>query len=91
MECDAGEFSLGRQTACDPCPAGYSCANKDSEPVVCEAGFYSNGSLTACVECDAGYACAEGSKSPRPADGLCPLGYFCEDGKDLTSCPAGKW
>lgn len=88
-DCAAGYYSLGRQTECTKCPPGYFCENVDEEPVVCEAGFYSNGTLTACVECDPGYACPEASKSPRPADGLCPLGYYCLDGKDLTSCPAG--
>lgn len=88
--CDAGYYSLGRQTACLKCPPGYYCENADEEPVVCETGYYSNGTLTACVECDAGYVCPEGSKAPRPEDGLCPLGYYCPNGRDFESCPPGE-
>lgn len=82
-------YSLGRQAHCIPCPPGYSCVDQTIEPVVCERGFYNDGSLTECMACDAGYACPEGSKAARPADGLCPLGYYCVDGKDTTPCPAG--
>ena len=89
-DCDEGYYSVGKETDCIPCPPGYQCADATKEPVVCERGYYSNGTDITCFECDPGFACPEGSKGPRPADGLCRLGFYCENGKDEIDCPAGK-
>ncbi len=57
----------------------------------CPAGEYTDTpGQASCTPCDPGYTCSEGSTSPRPSDDLCPLGYYCTDGRTATACPAGK-
>lgn len=80
--CTSGYYSLGGDTACIPCPGGYSCTTTSSSPVLCTAGNYANNASTTCSPCAAGYYC--------PTDGMseplaCPTGYY-QTSTGQTSC-----
>lgn len=80
--CASGYYSLGGDTACIPCPGGYSCTTTSSSPVLCTAGNYANNASTTCSPCAAGYYC--------PTDGMseplaCPTGYY-QTSTGQTSC-----
>lgn len=58
---------------------------------MCEKGYYTDQPSQTCLKCNPGYVCAQGSVSPTPDVGRCPLGYYCDDSIDPKPCPAGKY
>lgn len=80
--CNSGYYSLGGNTACIPCPGGYSCASTSSSPVLCTAGNYANNASASCKPCAAGYYCPTDSMSEPLA---CPTGYY-QTSTGQTSC-----
>ena len=69
------------------CPAGSSCPNVTSLPLVCPAGTYNpstgQNNLTACLVCPAGSYCLVGSTAPKAC---APYSYSNQGGGSLDSC-----
>ena len=81
MPCPLGSFSLGGQTACTECPAGYACPDQESsDAVACASGYYSLGGAASCTICPAGSYCVSRAVDPLP----CPSGTFSYEGQ--TTC-----
>ena len=53
---------------CTDCPAGYSCLDPASPPVVCASGTYSTARQTSCTDCPTGQACLDPSAAPTNCD-----------------------
>ena len=95
-KCPAGKFSARlRQTACDPCPPGGSCADAGAFSAMvwrpCVPGTYSNASgLVSPMQCT---NCPRGSANPRRGSTLrvdcerCPAGRYA-DARGMPYCAA---
>lgn len=90
--CAAGYYCGAGSSAPTPCPVGtYSASPLQTSLTactLCDDGYYCD-QLAATVKagmCDAGYYCIKdgsmtvGFRTPRPADHICPKGYYCTQG-----------
>ncbi len=77
------------------CPAGAYCAGEGELSIVaenCPEGTYKLAEgrwldVSVCKQCDAGYYCPNPKKKE-----LCPLGHYCEGGKENPKeCPSGTY
>ena len=98
--CPLRKFSTtAGATYCNDCPAGFSCANPGSNPVICPRGYassntsympyysYSNYVGDSCIRCPSGtYTMTNGSSECLP----CPPDMFCPDpSMDPIPIPTG--
>lgn len=71
------------------CDVGHYC--KNGEKIMCPIGSYGNtvGLQTSLCsgECEAGTYCHLGTINPI----ICPIGYYCPDGRTKIICPAGTY
>jgi hypothetical protein len=93
VDCPAGTYNdrvnIGSADECIPCPPGQFCiAATAAKPTAspCLASFF----------CPYGATAADGYSSDYvfglSAAGLCPAGYYCEEGTIApTPCPIGKF
>ncbi|GIQ81354.1 hypothetical protein KIPB_002301, partial [Kipferlia bialata] len=87
VECPSGSYTLGGETACNDCLAGYSCDSNKTTGTACEDGYYSLGGEALCTLCPAGYYCDQPDEEPT----LCADGYYSAGGTDTChECPAGS-
>lgn len=90
IPCPAGFYSVGNQTQCTRCDAGYMCPNTDGTGITaCVAGKYSEAGAVECTDCPKGYACPLTNSSQTTE---CQAGFY-STGKqtECTPCPAGKY
>ena len=89
VSCRLGTFSYNGD--CFLCPAGHYCPAGATNPSQCPINTYNStagmSSLSACIMCPAGRVCPVATDVPIP----CPAGFYCEAGKLLAACPAGKY
>lgn len=89
----AGEKGTGgdeeHRTGVDICSLGHYCRGGIERK--CPQGRYGDVTGLSHPECSAkclsGTYCPEGSVVPT----ICPLGYFCPDGREKVKCPAGTY
>ncbi|KAJ1412983.1 hypothetical protein B484DRAFT_173156, partial [Ochromonadaceae sp. CCMP2298] len=86
---DADEASASTRVGAVLCRRGHYCAAGKEVP--CPVGTYGNitGLRTALCSgvCEDAFHCPAGAAVPV----LCPLGYYCPDGKVPVLCPAGTY
>jgi len=78
VACSPGSFSVGGESVCTVCPAGFACPNADGSGIEeCEGGVtYSTGGQIACSPCQVGYACSKATHIP------CGAGTYSADAED---------
>ncbi|XP_015772858.1 PREDICTED: signal peptide, CUB and EGF-like domain-containing protein 3 [Acropora digitifera] len=91
VECPAGHFCLGNETAPKPCPLGTASsdtgATNSSFCRDCASGFNSTAGSLSCTPCPAGYDCVT---SPGNAS-LCGAGNYSNYREGIClRCPSGK-
>lgn len=87
--CQSGSFSIGRQIACTPCTAGFSCSSTTSEAMSpCPKGYFSLSGADTCTICPAGHYCTSRSSAPV----MCPAGSYSSEGSTVcTLAPPGHY
>lgn len=89
--CGLGFYSEAKSVNCTGCEAGFACPEPQAtRKIECKPGTYSSGGAIVCKACDPGYRCKMGSTSPRPEDGVCDKGGWC-DGQAFFACPSGTY
>ncbi|XP_070552128.1 fibrillin-2-like [Ptychodera flava] len=91
VDCLAGYYCVGGNTAMAPCPGGtyndQPSQDEEDDCQDCSTGSYSSAGSESCTLCPGGFMCPiAGLSSPTE----CGQGYFANNGSAAcTACPAG--
>ena len=81
------------QASCDPCPAGYYCQSKTSNPVKCPPRHYCPAATTTPITCPNGTYTNESVTGLASADQCIPCitGSYCRLGRVIGPCHGGYY
>ena len=89
IPCEPGTYSLGNQTVCTVCEAGYMCPDAEGASIEpCVAGTFSLAQATECTDCPLGKACPDTNSTLTQVE-CSPGNYSLGRQTECTPCPAG--